>query len=171
MMVGMSKRAKVSVGKAGSAPASVGEVHYWCGGHTRHRCLSHIVFCPKYRHRLLEGALSSRLKELLLECCGAHDWFVQELSVQPDHVHLLIQVSPTDRLCDVVKYLKGGSSRVIRAEFSDLTEFEWSSSLWSDGYFLENIGHRDEVAVRRYIRSQRKSLVGKSESGKSVNSK
>ena len=162
MMVGMSKRGKVSVGKAGSAPASPGEVHYWSGGHTRHRCLSHIVFCPKYRLRVLEGALAARLCELLLECCEAHAWFVHELNVQPDHVHLLLQVSPTDRLCDVMRYLKGGSSRVIRLEFPGLSEFTWSSSLWSEGYFLENLGHRDEAAVRRYIRDQRKIMVSKS---------
>jgi putative transposase len=154
-----NKRDATSVGTRGSAPpkddSGKSILHYWSGAHTRHRILLHFVFCPKYRHRVLEGGVASRLTELLQECCGVNRWYLHELSVQPDHVHLLVQVSPTDRICDVVQYLKGGSSLVIRSEFPELIEFLWGASFWSDGYFCESVGYRDEVAVRRYIKEQK----------------
>ena len=70
---------------------------------------------------------------------------------------LLIQVSPSNRISDVVKRLKGGSSRFLRQEFPELEEFLWGDSFWSDGYFCESVGYRDEAAVRRYIKDQSKT--------------
>jgi putative transposase len=103
---------------------------------------------------VLVGALSNRLDELIRQACQVRRWSVLELSIQPDHVHLMIQVWPKESVSEVVQILKGGSSRVIRQEFPELEEFIWSSNLWSDGYFAETIGHVDEGVVRRYIRDQ-----------------
>jgi putative transposase len=159
----MGKRAKPSVGRAGSAPpsasvddAAIRRLHYWSGSHTRHRILLHSVFCPKYRRRVLVGALASRLYELFIECCEVNRWFVHELNVQSDHIHLLIQISPSDKISDVMKSLKGGSSRYLRSEFPELSEYLWGESFWSDGYFCESVGYRDEASVRRYIKDQQK---------------
>jgi putative transposase len=169
------RRGKPSVGRKGSAPparpvldpsaradpssgSQVSGLHYWSGGHTRHRILVHLVFCPKYRHRVLEGSLATRLAELFQECCTFNEWFLHELNVQSDHVHLLVQFSPSERICDVVQRLKGGSGHTLRVEFPDLKEFFWGSSFWSDGYFCESVGYRDEATIRRYIREQRKVI-------------
>jgi putative transposase len=127
---------------------------YWTGGHTTSRLRYHIVFTPKYRRRVLEGGLAKRLDELLHQACEVHRWLILELSIQPDHVHLMIQVWPKESVSDVVQILKGGSSRVIRKEYPELEEFIWSASLWADGYFAETVGHVDETVVRRYIRNQ-----------------
>jgi putative transposase len=164
------KRERTSVGAPGSSPPEDASgkpmLHYWSGGHTlivphdvhtRHRVLLHLVFCPKYRRRVLEGAITSRLTELFVQCCEVNRWYLHELNIQPDHVHLLIQISPPERICDVVQRLKGGSSRVIRSEFPDLEEFLWGASFWSDGYFCESVGYRDEVSVRRYIKDQNRT--------------
>ena len=159
----MAKCSKPSVGRKGSAPpvSSSGKpvLHYWSGGHTRHRVLDHFVFCPKYRHRVLEGAIASRLEELFRECCEMQRWYLHELNIQPDHVHLLVQFSPSELICDVAQSLKGGSSITIRSEFPDLREFLWGAAFWSEGYFCESVGYRDEAAVRRYIRDQDKIVV------------
>lgn len=157
----MGKRKKTSVGIRGSAPPVDGGgnpiLHYWSGAHTRHRVLVHLVFCPKYRRRILEGLLAFRIAELFTQCCEVHRWHLHEINVQPDHVHLLVQLSPSERISDVVQHLKGGSSHVIRGEFTDLEEFLWGASFWSDGYFCESVGYRDEASVREYIKNQRKS--------------
>ena len=100
--------------------------------------------------------IASRLEELFQECCELNRWYAHELNIQPDHVHLLLQVSPSERLSEVVPFLKGGSSRKIRVEFPDLEEFLWGDSFWSDGYFCESVGYRDEDFVRRYIKDQGK---------------
>ncbi len=68
---------------------------YWSGAHTKHRLMYHIVWIPKYRKRILKGKIAERIKELLLQCAEINGWEVDELNVQPDHVHLLIQLKPS----------------------------------------------------------------------------
>ena len=131
-----------------------GPSDYWSGGHTTTRLRYHIVFAPKYRKRVLVGRLAERLEELMREACDMNRWAIHELSIQPDHVHLLIQFLPKYSVSYVVQILKGGSSRVIRQEFPDLQEFLWGKSLWGDGYFAETVGHKNEAAVTAYIRNQ-----------------
>jgi len=83
-------------------------------------------------------------------------WWTRELSIQEDHVHLIIQTKPTDSVAEVAQRLKGGTSRVIRKEYPELEEFLWGDSFWADGYFAETVGKVDEQVVRRYVREQRR---------------
>ena len=82
-------------------------------------------------------------------------WWIGELSISEDHVHVLIQIKPSDSIAGVVQVLKGGTSRMLRKEFSELEEFLWGESFWADGYFAESVGTVDEEVIRKYIRSQR----------------
>lgn len=127
---------------------------YWSGAHTTHRLRFHLVWVPKYRRRVLEGAIATRLTELLQQACVVNAWELHELSVQPDHVHLLLQIPPRFSVSKVVNLLKGGSSRLLRKEFADLEEFLWGDSFWCDGYFAETVGQTEEGVIRRYIRNQ-----------------
>jgi len=81
---------------------------------------------------------------------------MSEVSVSEDHVHVLIQISPRESVAEVVKILKGGTSRVIRTEFPELEEFLWGDSLWADGYFAETVGKVDEEVIQKYIRDQQR---------------
>jgi putative transposase len=83
-------------------------------------------------------------------------WWISELSIEEDHVHIIIQTKPSDSLAEVVQRLKGGTSRVIRKECPELEEFLWGDSFWADGYFAETVGNVDEDVVRRYIKEQRR---------------
>jgi putative transposase len=126
----------------------------WKSSHAIHRLVYHIVFIPKYRREILQGKLNKRLQELFYEAAKTNDWFVHELSIKPDHLHLMIQLSPNITLAKAVMHLKGGSSRVIRKEFPELREFLWGESLWQDGYFAETVGRIDEMMMRNYIKHQ-----------------
>jgi putative transposase len=128
---------------------------YWTGGHTKHRLQIHLVWIPKYRKRVLRGKIVSRLKKLLYEACKLNRWWIGELSIQDDHVHILIQIKPNEAVAEVVQILKGGTSRVIRKEFPELEEFLWGNSFWADGYFAESVGKVDEEVIRKYIKTQR----------------
>ena len=134
-----------------------GMTEYWTGSSTTHRMVTHTVFCPKYRRRVLVGALAKRLEELIIECSQVNHWEIHELSIQKDHVHLLIQTRPRENIAKVVQLIKGGSSKVIRREFPKLREFLWGKSFWGDGYFAESIGVKNESLMRAYIRNQNKS--------------
>ena len=128
---------------------------FWKGAHTYHRLLYHVVFIPKYRRRVLQGQIIQRLSELFYECAEVNRWFIHELAIEPDHVHLLLQLPPSESLSRSVMYLKGGSSKVLRKEHPELEEFLWGDSLWQDGYFAETGGRIDETMLRSYIKNQR----------------
>ena len=133
-----------------------GEPPYWSGGHTKHRLRFHLVWVPKYRRRVLTGALAVRLEALLREAAEVNRWRVHELNIQPDHVHLLLQIEPERSIARVMQALKGGTSRAIRAEFPDLREFLWGKHLWAEGCSAESVGRIEEAALRRYIREQQR---------------
>ena len=128
---------------------------YWTGAHTKHRLRFHLVWIPKYRKRVLRGKIAARIKQLLYEACKVNNWLLSEINVQEDHVHILVQIWPRESVADVVKRLKGGTSRVIRAEFPELEEFLWGDSFWADGYFAETVGKVEEEIMQKYIREQR----------------
>lgn len=104
--------------------------------------------------RILRGPLARRLYELLTECAEVNDWNVEELNVQTDHVHLLVQLPPKEAVSHAVQLMKGGTSRKIREEFPELEEFLWGDSLWAGGYFAESVGQVTEARIKAYIQNQ-----------------
>ena len=129
---------------------------YWSGAHTKHRMLYHIVWIPKYRKRTLDGKIAKRIEELLAECAEVNRWRIEELSIQRDHVHMLIQLRPDVSVSKVVQLFKGKSSYVIRKEFPHLAEFYWGKgdSFWGDGFFVETVGQVNESKMCEYIQNQ-----------------
>ena len=127
---------------------------YKSGSHTKHRLMYHIVWIPKYRKRILQGMVAKRIYELLQQCAEINDWHIEELNIQKDHVHMMIQLNPNMSVSKAVQLFKGGSSKIIRDEFPALEEFLWGDSFWSDGYFAETVGKVDEEIIRNYVRNQ-----------------
>jgi len=127
---------------------------YWVGAHTKHRIMYHIVWLPKYRKRVLKGILAKRIQELLGECAEINRWEIKELSIQPDHVHMLVQLKPDISVSKAVQLFKGKSSRIIRKEFPELAEFYWGESFWADGFFVETVGQVSIDKIRDYIKNQ-----------------
>ena len=127
---------------------------YWIGGHTKYRLMYHIVWIPKYRKRILDGGLSKRLEELLKDCAEINGWKINELKVNKDHIHMLVELGTQISVCKAVQMFKGGSSKKLREEFPSLKEFLWGESFWADGYFAETIGKVDENKIKDYIQNQ-----------------
>ena len=93
---------------------------------------------------------------MLYDACKLNRWWIGELGIQEDHVHVLIQIKTSESVAEVVQILKGGTRRVIRKEFPELEEFLWGDSYWADGYFAETVGQVNEEIVRKYIRDQQR---------------
>mgnify|MGYP000309552320 CR=1 FL=1 len=127
---------------------------YWKGSQITHRLMYHLVWIPKYRKRILKGKVAIRVKELLNECADMNRWKIEELNIQPDHIHLLVRMRPEISVSRMVQLFKGMSSKIIREEFSELKEFLWGKSFWADGYFAETSGQINEEKIREYIRNQ-----------------
>ena len=127
---------------------------YWHGAHTTHRHMYHIVWLPKYRKKVLEGNVKSRLGELLRECAEINAWEIQELNIQIDHVHLVIQLPPSISVSKAVQLLKGISSKMLRTELPEIKKFLWGNDFWADGYFSETVGYCSEETILNYVRNQ-----------------
>lgn len=127
---------------------------YAHGSHSTHRLKYHLVWIPKFRHRILIGPLARRLYDLLKECSEVNDWPIDELNVQKDHVHMLIQLPPSVSVSEAVRIMKGGTSKKIREEFPELEEFTWGKTLWAVGFFAESVGQVTEGRIKLYIKNQ-----------------
>jgi putative transposase len=109
----------------------------------------HVVWCPKYRRRILGGRVARRCGELLGQIADEHGRRIVAKEVMPDHVHLFVRVGPSDASAAVVRAFKGRSARVLRQEFPHLRNH--AKVLWSPWYFAASVGYVSESAVRRYI--------------------
>ena len=126
---------------------------YTSSAHTVYNLGYHIVFCPKYRRRVLVDGIDDRLKELFLEKANDLGVVIEKMEVMPDHVHLFIKSKPTYAVHFVVNQLKGYSSVLLRREFPKLRSR--LPTLWTRSYFVESIGHISEETVKRYIEEQK----------------
>ena len=114
----------------------------------------HLVWIPKYRKRVLKGNLAKRIEELLRLCAETNGWKIEEMNIQPDHVHLVVQFVPSISVSKMVQMFKGRSSRIIRSEFPELEEVYWGDSFWGDGYFAETVGTCNLEKIKEYVRNQ-----------------
>lgn len=117
-------------------------------------CQYHVIWCPKYRRKVLIDGVDERLKVILFEVAAAHDAEILELEIMPDHVHLLVSIDPQFGINKLVKAMKGRSSNLLR------TEFPWLKSripsLWTNSYFVATTGGVTLDVVKQYIENQKK---------------
>ena len=114
----------------------------------------HFVWIPKYRKRVLKDGIKSRLEQLFNQCAEINQFEILELSIQPDHVHLLLSAKPRYSPSEIMRLIKGGSSRIVRQEHPELEEFFWGDSFWADGYFVSTHSTVTEDIIKDYIRNQ-----------------
>ncbi len=116
----------------------------------------HIVFCTKYRHKIIEGPVETRIKEMFRSLANVHKLEIVTMEVMPDHVHLLVDCTPQHYIPDMVKALKGNTARFLFKEFPGLKKKLWGGHLWNPSYFIASVGENTEEAVKNYIESQKK---------------
>jgi putative transposase len=113
----------------------------------------HLIWCPKYRRRVLTGSVEKRLKELLYEKADSMLVVIEKMEVMPDHIHIFVKTNPCLSPHLVVKHLKGYTSRVLRQEFPNLKSR--IPSLWTRSYYCESVGHISEKTIKKYIEEQK----------------
>jgi putative transposase len=118
-----------------------------------YHCHYHVVFCPKYRRKVLVHGVDERLQTILIETIEKWGQELVELEVMPDHVHLLVGCDPQFGIHRLVKYLKGASSRYLRQEFPQLKRR--LPSLWTNSYFVCTVGGVTLETLKRYVEGQK----------------
>jgi len=116
-------------------------------------CKYHVVWCPKYRRRVLANGVDIRLKEIINKTAVELQAEIIELEVMPDHVHLLVEIDPQFGIHRLVKRLKGRSSRLLRREFPALKSR--LPSLWTNSYFVSTVGGAPLEVIKQYIENQK----------------
>ena len=122
--------------------------------HSIYECKYHIIFCPKYRYRILKGEIEEYVRQQIYRLCQQKEKVeVLELNVQPDHVHLVIEVPPKYAISDLMGYLKGKLAIRLFQRYEKLGRKYWGRHLWSRGYCVSTVG-LDEEQIRKYVKWQ-----------------
>ena len=116
-------------------------------------CHYHVVWCPKFRRKLLVGPLGTRLKEIVMQACSEHQAEIEELEVMPDHVHLLVNVDPQFGIHRPVELIKGRSLRILRQAFLELKRT--LPTLWTNVYFVSTTGGAPLSIIKQSIEQQK----------------
>ena len=116
-------------------------------------CKYHVVFCPKYRRKVLNNGVDERLKELINNICQELHVDLIEMEVMPDHVHMLIRIPPKYSVSEIMGYLKGKSSLMIFEKYANLKYKYGNRHFWCRGYYVDTVG-KNTAAIKSYIQNQ-----------------
>lgn len=117
----------------------------------------HIVWSTKYRRKVLDDKIESRLKEILLNISKDKDFVIHEMEVvEKDHIHVFVSAHPKISISYITKMMKGISGRLLLKEYPEMEQYLWKGELWNPSYYVETVGSVSEENIRRYIQNQEK---------------
>ena len=130
---------------------------YRTGAHTRYTIYYHLVFCPKYRRRIFEQEeIEQGVKEALKELAHYHDWIIEELETDKDHVHVFLSAPPRYSPSSIVKLIKTWSYERVYRRNPKIKEYLWGGKMWANGYYVSTVSDRTtREEIRRYVRRQK----------------
>ena len=124
---------------------------YSTGSHTRFYHRYHVVWATKYRHKVLEGAMRERIREIIGQACAEMGVHIVKGVLARDHVHMFISVPPQIALSKVMQRIKGRSSRRVQMEFPELRKRYWGRRFWARGYFSTTSGNVTDDIILQYL--------------------
>ena len=135
-------------------------MHYKSNNNIVYSCKYHIIWCPKYRRKVLVNNVEKRLKQLVYETADDLSVEIIEVETDQDHIHILAEVDPQYGVNKFVKILKGRTSKILRDEFPHLKKR--LPTLWTNSYFVSTVGGTPLAVVKQYIENQQLSESKKS---------
>ena len=124
---------------------------YRYSGHTVSRLTAHIIWVTKYRYKILAGDIQQRCRTLIIQICDSEDVKILKGAVSKDHVHMLIEYRPSIKISDLVKRIKGRTSRMLQQEYPELKKRYWGKHFWAIGYGVWSTGNITEELVKEYL--------------------
>ena len=122
--------------------------------HVFYKCEYHVVFTPKYRFRILSGTIKLQVEQDIRAISQWKDVEVEELNVQPDHVHLVCSIPPKYSVSEIQGMVKGKIAMRIFKSYPELKRKPyWGNHFWARGYFISTIGLDSEM-IKRYVKHQ-----------------
>ena len=122
--------------------------------HTLWHCQYHIVWVPKYRHRILTGTVGNEVSNCIRAFSQQKGVEIVEMNVQPDHIHLLTMIPPKISVSDYCGMVKGRTAIRVFNKFKDLKKKPyWGNHFWTEGYCVDTVGLDSEM-IRNYVKYQ-----------------
>ena len=124
--------------------------------HTIWHCHYHIVWTPKYRYKILQGAIKQEVETCIRAFSEQKKCEVVELNVQVDHVHLIVSIPPKLSVSDCAGIVKGRSAIRVLNRFKELRRKPyWGNHFWTKGYCVDTVGLEMEK-IQAYVKYQDK---------------
>ena len=123
--------------------------------HAITRLTVHLVWVTKYRYPVLQGEIKQRCRDLIIQICDAEDIRILKGVVSKDHVHMLMEYPPSKSISEIVKRLKGRTSRRLQEEFPELRRRYWGRHFWAIGYGAWSSGNITDELVAEYLEHHR----------------
>ena len=121
--------------------------------HTVYLCLYHIVWIPKYRYKILEGAIKEYIEGEIRKLSEYKGVEVQELNIQKDHIHMVVSIPPKISISEYMGYLKWKTAIKIFQKQQEIRKTYWGNHFWERGYFVSTVG-LDEEMIKKYVKYQ-----------------
>jgi len=118
-----------------------------------YNCLYHIIWCTKYRRKVINKEIEKALKTLIIEKQDEYGYKTIEIETMPDHVHILISHNPQASIVQTVGKIKGYTSHVLRNSFPKLKSR--IPSLWTRSKFISTCGVVTLEVIKKYIEEQK----------------
>ncbi|MCJ7812697.1 IS200/IS605 family transposase [bacterium] len=125
--------------------------------HTVTRLTMHIVWVTKYRYKVLEGDIQKRCRELIIQICDAEDIRILKGVVSKDHVHMHIEYPPSKSISELIRKIKGRTSRILQNEYTELRKRYWGKHFWGIGYGAWSTGNVTDKVVEEYLKHHKVS--------------
>ncbi len=118
-----------------------------CKFHNRY----HIVWITKYRYKVLTREMRLRIRALIRQICKNLDVRILKGVLSNNHVHMFMEIPPKHSVSDVMRRIKGATSRKIQMEFPELKKRYWGRRFWARGYFCTTSGNVTNAIILQYI--------------------
>jgi putative transposase len=129
---------------------------YRKGSRTIHDLKVHLVWITKYRYSVPTQDIGIRLRDIIRQVCDSHDIHIIQGRVSKDHVHIYVSYPPKLSVSEMVRLMKGRSSRKIQEEFPQLGKRYWGKHFWGIGYAAFSSGHVTDAMINEYLRNHEK---------------
>ena len=112
----------------------------------------------------MEG-IAEYLKKVFIEVRKFYpDWYVEEIGVGKDHIHIQMIIPPKYSISKVVETMKSVTSRRMKEKFPHfLSKVYWDDKgIWARGFFVSTVGINESI-IRRYIQYQGEQDAGQAQ--------
>lgn len=114
----------------------------------------HIIWVTKYRQQVLNTTIRESLEKIIQTICDTKEWTLIEAQSMPDHIHVFLSVTPFERPVDIIKILKGVTSKQLFSTHPELRDVLKHGHLWSPSYYIGTAGHVSADVIEKYIQEQ-----------------